>query len=203
MRNTLRNHILVLIVTTLPILSFAQSNFTSSVADSTDIKGQFEYLYKKSNSFEQYKVIPIVAYNTLKQNATDSIQMYQKKVADHINEINNLNNKLETSNTEISRLKEELEAALDTKNSIKLLGIPTNKNAYRLFMWIVIFCLVIASMVLFLMYKRGHRVVKEARIRLQEVQEDFEKHRKNAIAREQALGHELQTFKLRHSSGRN
>jgi len=198
MMNTLKNHILALIFSTLPILSFAQSNYTASVADSTDIKGQFEYLYKKSNTFEQYKVIPIVAYNTLKQNATDSIKRYQKEMTNHSKEISRLNNVLETNTAEIKQLKEELLTTQDSKNSIKLLGIDTNKNAYKLLMWTVIFCLIITSIILFLMYKRGHQVVKEARIRLQEVQEDFEKHRKNAIAREQALGHELQTFKLRN-----
>jgi len=196
--NTFRNQILVLIITTFPILTFAQNDFTSSVADSTNIKGQFEYLYKKSNTYEQYKVIPIVAYNTLKQNAADSIRMYKMEATNHLKEITNLNKKLETSITETKQLKEELLTTQDTKNSIKLLGIATNKNAYKLLMWLVIFCLIITSIILFLMYKRGHQVVKEARNRLQEVQDDFEKHRKNAIARQQELGHELMTFKLRN-----
>ncbi len=196
--NTLRNHLLVIIFATLPILTFAQNNFTASIADSTNIKGQFEYLYKKSNTFEQYKVIPIVAYNTLKQNATDSIQMYKREVTKHLKEITSLNNKLEASTTEIKQLNEELSTTQNTKDSIKLLGIATDKNLYKLLMWGAIFCLIITSTILFLMYKQGHQVVKNARTRLKEVQDDFEKHRKNAISREQALGHELQTFKLRN-----
>lgn len=196
--NILRNHILVLIITAIPMLTFAQNNVVATVADSTDIKEQFEYLYKKSNTFEQYKVIPITSYNTLKQNATDSIQMYKKEVTDHLKEITSLNTKLETGNTEIKQIKEELATAQDSKNSIKLLGMATDKNAYKLLMWGVIFGLIITSVILYLMYKRGHQVVLEARTRLKEVQEDFEKHRKSAISREQALGHELVTYKLRH-----
>lgn len=112
--NAIRKYLLVIIITAVPILSFAQSNLIASVSDSNDIKGQFEYLYKKSNSFEQFKVIPI------------------------------------------------------------------------------------NSTILFLMYKRGHQVVMDAKIRLKEVQEDLENLRKSGILREQKLGHELISYKLKH-----
>lgn len=198
MMTTIRSHILILIIIAFPILTFAQKDFTASVADSTGINGQFEYLYKKSNTFGQYKVIPIVAYNTLRQNTTDSIKMYKKEVTNYVKEVDSLNIKLGASSAEIKQLKEELATTLDTKNSIKLLGMATDKQSYKLLMWGVIFGLTFTCVILYLMFKRGHRVVKESKIRLNEVQEEFEKHRKNAISREQALGHELMTYKMRH-----
>ncbi|BBE19305.1 hypothetical protein AQPE_3485 [Aquipluma nitroreducens] len=198
MSNTLRKHLLALIITAVPMLTFAQSNLIASAADSTDIKGQFEHLYKKSNTFEQHKVIQISDYNTLKQNATDSIRKYKKEVTNHLQEINSLNTKLEASNTMVTQLKEELSTTQNMQDSVSLLGMEVNKNAYSLIMWGVIFCMAIISTILFLMYKRGHQVVKEAKTRLIEVQEDLEKLRKSAIAREQKLGHELQTYKMRH-----
>lgn len=198
MINTLEKHLLVIIITVLPILIFAQSNLIASAADSTDIKGQFEYLYKKSNTFEQFKVIPINSYNTLKQNATDSIRLYKKEATIHLNETNSLNNKLESSNTEITQLKEELSTTQNMQNSIKLLGMAVSKNAYRLIMWGVIFSLAIFSTILFLINKRGHQVVINARTRLKEVQEELEKLRKSGILREQKLGHELTSYKLNH-----
>lgn len=198
MINTFRKHLLVIIITAVPILTFAQSNVIASVADSTDIKGQFEKLYKKSSTYEQNKVIQISGYNTLKKNATDSIRMYKKEATDHLQETSSLNNKLETNNTEITQLKEELSTTQNMQNSIKLLGMAVSKKAYGLIMWGVLFCLAIISTILFLMYKRGHLVVTEARTRLKEVQEDIEKLRKSAILREQKLGHELQSYKLNH-----
>lgn len=195
---TVRNHLLAMIIAAFPTLTFAQNNVAASVTDSTNIQGQFEYLLKKSSTYQQFKVIPIAGYNLLKQNTTDSIKKYKQEVTDHRKEIADLNNKLETSNNEIQQLKEELSAAQDTKNSIRLLGMATNKKAYKLLMWGVIIGLSVTGLILYLLYKRGHQVVREARTRLQEVQEDFDKHRKNAIAREQALGHELQTYKMRH-----
>ena len=198
MINTLRRHLLVIIITVVPILTFAQSNLTAPAADSTHIKGQFEYLYKKSNTFEQYKVISINSYNTLKQNATDSIRLYKKEATIHLNETNSLNNKLETSNTEMTQLKEELSTTQNMQNSISLLGMAVSKKAYSLIMWGIIFSLAFMSVILFLMFKQGHNVVKEAKTRLKELQEDIEKLRKSGISREQALGHELMSYKLSH-----
>ncbi|MBW8333842.1 MAG: hypothetical protein K0M40_17600 [Prolixibacteraceae bacterium] len=198
MMNTLRKYLLVIMIIAVPLLTFAQGNFIASVSDSTDIKGQFEYLYKKSNTFEVYKVIPINSFNTLKQNATDSIKLYKKEATVHLNETNSLNAKLEASNAEISRLKEELSATQNMQNSVKLFGIGIDKKAYNLIMWGVVFFLAVFSTVLFLMYKRGHQVVKDAKTRLEEVKEDLEKLRKSGILREQKLGHELITYKLRH-----
>jgi len=196
--NTLRKYLLVIITTAIPILTFAQSNFIASAADSTDIKGQFEHLYKKSNTFEQYKVILISDYNTLKKNSTDSIRMYKKEATNHLLETNSLNNKLETSNAEVKQLKEELSTTQNMQNSINLLGMAVNKSAYSLIMWGAIFCLAIISTVLFLMYKRGHLIVIEAKTRLKDVQEDLEKLRKSAILREQKLGNELMSYKRNH-----
>lgn len=198
MSDTLRKYLLVIIISSVPILTFAQINSIASAKDSTDIKGQFEQLYKKSNTFEQHKVIQISDYNKLKQNATDSIRTYKKEAINRLNEKNSLNNKLETINAEVAQLKEELSTTQNMQNSINLLGMAVNKKAYSLIMWGVIFCMAIISTVLFLMYKRGHQVVKEARTRLKEVQEDLEKHRKSAILREQALGNELMSYKRNH-----
>ena len=195
MISTLRKHLLVIIISVVPILTFAQSDL---IEDSTHIKGQFESLYKKSNTFEKYKVISINSYNTLKQNATDSIRLYKKEATIHLSKTNSLNDKLGTSNTEITQLKEELSTTQNMQNSISLLGIAISKKAYSLIMWGVVFSLAFTSVILFLMFKRGHLVVKEAKIRLKEVQEDIEKLRKSGISREQALGHELMSYKLNH-----
>jgi hypothetical protein len=198
MINPLRYYLLLIITTYVPILTYAQSNSIPPPTDSTGIKGQFEYLYKKSKTFEQYKVIQISDYNKLKQNATDSIQMYKKEATKQLNETKSLDNKLETINAEVTQLKEELSTTQNMQNSINLLGIAVNKRTYSLIMWGVILCMAIVSIVLFLMYKRGHQVVKDARTRLNEVQEDFEKHRKSAILREQKLGNELMSYKRNH-----
>lgn len=198
MTNQLRKQLLVLLIAIIPLFTFSQSNLVASVADSADIKGQFEYLFKKSNSFDQHKVISINSYNSLMKNATDSIRLYKKEATTHLIETNRLNAQLETTNSEITQLKEELLTTQTMQDSISLLGIAVSKKAYSLIMWGLILALAITCVALFLMFKQGHQVVKESRTRLLEVQDDLEKLRKSAIAREQALGQELTIYKLNH-----
>jgi len=194
----LRKYLLVITITAVPIITFAQNNVITTVADSTDIKGQFEKLYKKSNTYEQNKVISINDFNTLKKNSTDSIRMYKKEATNHLQETNSLKSKLETSITEFTQLKEELTTTQNLQNSINLLGIEVSKKTYSLIMWGVTFCLAIISTILFLKYKRGYLVVSEAKARLKEVQEELEKLRKSGILREQMLGNELMSYKRNH-----
>jgi len=111
MIDSLSKCLLGIIVTTITLLTIAQSNDIASVADSTDIKGQFEKLYKKANTYEQNKVILISDFNTLKKNSTDSIRMYKKEATSHMQETNSLKSKLKTYNTEFTQLKEELSTA--------------------------------------------------------------------------------------------
>jgi hypothetical protein len=198
MINPLRKYLLVIIIITIPILTFAQSKLIASATDSTDIKGQFESLYKKSNTYEQNKVIQISDYNTLKKNSTDSIRMYKKEATSHLQETNSLKSKLETNDTELAQLKEELTTTKNMQDSLNLLGMEVNKKSYSLIMWGVVFCMAIISTVLFLMYKRGLLVVNEARTRLKEVLEELEKLRKSGILREQMLGNELMSYKRNH-----
>jgi len=198
MINSIRNHFLVIIITVVQLLIFAQSNLIASTSDSTNIKGQFEYLYKKSNNFQTYKVIPITSYNTLKQNATDSIRLYKKEAINHLNEAKSLNDKLETSNAEITQLKEELLKAQNMQNNISLIGIEVSKKTYSLIVWGIIIGLSLISIIMFLMFKQGHQTVKEAKTRVKELQEDLEKLRKSGILREQTLGQELTIYKLNH-----
>lgn len=198
MTNPLLKYFLVILITVVPIVTFGQSTLTAAAADSTNIKGQLESLYKKSTTYQQNKVIPINSYNTLKKNVTDSIRWYKKEATNHLNETISQKNKLETSQTEITQLKEELATTQNNQNSIILLGMAVSKKAYSLILWGVIFTLALICVILFLVFKHGHLVVKEAKTRLIEVQADLEKLRKNAIAREQALGQELTIYKLKH-----
>jgi hypothetical protein len=198
MINTIKKHLIVLIITALPLLSLAQGTIVASAADSTSIKAQFDKVYKKSNTYEQNKVVSIRDYNSLRQNATDSIRSYKKEATGRLLENSGLSNKLETSNAEITQLKQELTTAQNTQNSVSLLGIEVAKKSYNIIMWGIIFCLAILSTILFLMFQRGHQLVIEASTRLKEVQDDLVKLRKNGIEREQKLGHELQSYKLNH-----
>ena len=195
-QGSLRKCLLGLVILISPFLSWG----IEAISDTTDIKGQFEYLYKTSNRYEQYKVILIDAYNQLKENSLDSINMYKSEINGLQNEINGLNNDLFTQKDEIEQLNDRLESALNAENSIGLLGVQITKGVYNLIMWVLVLILSGISVIVMLLYKRGHQVVRSTKERLAEVKQEFETHRKNTLVREQKLARELMDVKLKHKS---
>ena len=195
-QGSLRKCLLGLVILISPFLSRG----IEAISDTTDIKGQFEYLYKTSNRYEQYKVILIDAYNQLKENSLDSISMYKSEINGLQNEINGLNNDLFTQKDEIEQLNDRLESALNAENSIGLLGVQITKGVYNLIMWVLVLILSGISVIVMLLYKRGHQVVRSTKERLAEVKQEFETHRKNTLVREQKLARELMDVKLKYKS---
>ena len=67
-----------------------------------------------------------------------------------------------------------------------------SKSTYNLFIWSLVGGLIILTALSFLLFKRSHLVTKETKVRLDEVREEFDSHRKNALIREQKLARKLQ-----------
>lgn len=202
MKETLHKYLFGFLILTIPTFIFAQSRSIESVLDSTSLQGQFDYIYSKSNTYQNYKVVKISSLNALKQNSLDSIKQYKDQISNNLKNIDKLNSDLSARNTEITNIKEELSATKDAQDSISFLGMQITKGAYNTIMWGVIFCLLAISAILFSLYKRGYHVVKTTKTRLVEVQEDLENLRKNALVREQKLARELMDFKLKNRSSR-
>ena len=191
-----------LVMLFVPSVIIAQSWSLEAVSDTINLQDQFDYVYQKSNTYEQYKVVKMSSLKLLKQNSLDSIKLYKDQISNHLQEINKLNANLTARNTEIKDLKEELAATQNSKDSISFLGMEISKGAYNSIMWIIVLILAVLSVVLFSLYKRGHQVVKATKKRLAEVQDDLEKLRKNALVREQKLARELMDYKLKNKSSR-
>ncbi len=202
MRKNLSRYLLILSFTLFINAVEAQTQSFKSAFDTLAVSNQFEHLYSKSNSFEEYKVISKSGYNLLKKNSLDSIQMYKQEADSHLQEINALKSNLNSTNSEIANLKGELTSTQQLKDSISFLGANISKGSYNAIVWGLIIALALLSVVLFSMFKRGHQVVKSTKARLAEVQEDLEKLRKNALVREQKLARELMDYKLKHKPNR-
>lgn len=198
MKQILSKYLIVVILISVPIINFAQGRSPETAFDTLNVRGQFEHLYKSSNRFEEYKVIPISGYNALKQNSLDSIQMYKQEADSHLQEISSLKNNLNNTNTEIDSLQQKLTETQQAKDSISFIGIDLSKNTYNAIMWGIVIILAAVSLILLSLYKRGHQVVKSTKARLAEVQEDLETLRKNSLVREQKLARELMDVKLKY-----
>ena len=116
----------------------AQTTNFKAANDSLDLGKQFDFLYKKSNRYQEYKVMSIVGFNELKKNSLDSIEVYSKQITTLDKEITGLNQKIGEQEAKIESVTNELNETKMLQDSMSLLGINFSKEAYNSIMWGII-----------------------------------------------------------------
>ncbi|WP_245574766.1 tRNA (guanine-N1)-methyltransferase [Gaetbulibacter saemankumensis] len=160
--------------------------------NSGTIDNQFEYVIRKSNNYQDYKVIKKTWLYALKAHTIDTLNAVHKNLADTQAVVTNQSN-------EISELKQKLDATQNTldetnleKDSMALFGMQMSKGNYNMLMWLIIASLL--GLLLFFIYKfkNSNIITKEAKKALAEIEEEFDEHRKIALEREQKVRRQLQ-----------
>ncbi len=161
------------------------------------IQEQFDYVIKKSSSYEDFKVVRLKSLNQLKSHASDSILQLRNAQKISQREIRAGIQKIDSLNAIVSDVRGQLQAAVKSKNALVFLGMELGKTLYNSIMWALVFILMAITIGMFLMFKRGHHVTKETKTRLAEVEAEFENHRKTALRREQKLARELMDERMK------
>lgn len=150
------------------------------VQDTASLEQQFKYILDKTRIYEGYRAIRNDVYLKMQKNALDSLNQ-------HILNEQRLRSQLDQSNSEINKLKSDLDLisgerdeAIRNKDSMKFLGINVSKTLYNSVMWFVILGLVILVTILFISFRRAHIVTREVKEELNSLQEEYESHRKSS-----------------------
>lgn len=165
---------------------------TSQTTVDNTIDGQFRDVYKKSNNYQEYKVVLKSAYGTLHSNVLDSVKRLK-------NDISKLNTELTSKNSSISNLEKEntetktkLDEALSKEDSISLLGIQLSKGMYSIILFAIITILLLTLLFFIYKFNNSNVLTKEAKANLQEAEEELTLFRKKSLEREQKLRRQLQ-----------
>ena len=160
--------------------------------NSGTIKSQFDYLYKKSGSYQEYKVVKKTFFHKIKGNVLDSLKNIKTELANtkqivvtQGNEINSLKNDLKTTNDNLTNVTKE-------KDNIKFLGIPLTKSVYNSILWSIITGLIVFLFVFIFKFKASNTITKQANKLLAETEEEFDGYRATSLEREQKVRRELQ-----------
>lgn len=165
---------------------------TRTFIDSGSVNNQFDYLIDKSYRYKNFKNVDITWLQKLKANVADSLNASQKEIngasillRSQKNTIDSLKSSLSDSTNTISNLEGEIQ-------SISLLGIQFKKATFKMILFTIIGALVFFLVIFMGKYKRSNNVTKETKNNLNEVEEEFESHRKRALEREQKVMRKLQ-----------
>lgn len=156
------------------------------------IDNQFEYVIRRSNNYQDYKVIKKKWLYELKAHTLDTLKAIHKTldetqaiVTTQSNEINGLKDQLASTNATLTSTKEE-------KDNMSLFGMPMSKSAYRSIMWSVIGALLLLLLTFIYKFNKSNTVTRQSKQALSDIEEEFEEHRRNALEREQVVRRQLQ-----------
>ncbi|GGW65128.1 hypothetical protein DFQ11_1028 [Winogradskyella epiphytica] len=186
---------LILLVT----LSFQNINAQTEVEqeeklslNSGTIDNQFEFVIRRSNSWQDYKTVKKSWLYTLKAHTLDSLKAVHKDLSDTQAIVNSQTAEIESLKEKLSSTESTLNATNEEKDNISLFGILMSKANYKVLMWSIIGGLFALLLVFIYKFKGSNSATREAKLKLDEVETEFEEHRRNALEREQKVRRQLQ-----------
>ncbi|MEX2350206.1 MAG: hypothetical protein WD554_04950 [Flavobacteriaceae bacterium] len=178
-KNTFPIYILLCITT----FGFSQSENT--------LESQFEDVYNSSNNYQEFKVVKRTDLNSLKKSALDSIAVYKNALVQMQGELESQQIELGLIKTNLDETNEKLANAEQRENDISFLGIQTSKSAYNGVVWTIIIALAVILFLFVYKFKNSNVVTRETKIKLDELEKEFELHRQRTLEREQQLNRKL------------
>lgn len=182
---------------TLLLFSFNVSAQTTNVEskgslNSGSIDSQFDYLYRKSPKWEDYRSVKVNMLFKFKKNVSDSLELGRAKFKQANTTISIQKNEIETLKADLSKTNENLTSVTEEKDSISFIGIPLSKTGYNTILWSIIAGLT-AALVLFIgKFRMSNSITVQAKDSKAEIDEEFDSYRQRSIEREQKLRRELQ-----------
>ena len=156
------------------------------------IDNQFEFVIRRSNSWQDFKVIKKNWMYTLKAHTIDSLNALHKQ-------LDSTRSVVSQQKTEIGELRDNLnntQSTLDAtnleKDSMKLFGMQMSKGAYNTLLWSIIAGLFTLLLVFIFKFRSSNAITRAAKRSLEETELEFEEHRRVALEREQKVRRQLQ-----------
>ncbi|NVJ87194.1 MAG: hypothetical protein HWE15_12860 [Algoriphagus sp.] len=190
MRSLKGSLLLCLFLISISLSAQSTSEEQGSLQSGT-IDSQFDYLYRVSNNYQEYKVVRRSYLDQLKSNILDSIQTMRGEVLEMKQEVQSRQDSIQSIQAVLNQTEAEKQEAIAAKDNFTFLGLGIHKAVYSTFMWILVGALAVALAFFSFKYFRSFSKIKRAEKDLMDLQEEFEQHRKNTLERERKLKREL------------
>jgi tetrahydromethanopterin S-methyltransferase subunit B len=176
---------LLVFLFSINIIGFSQNTDNS-------IEDQFTKVIDKSNSYKEFKVIKKAKLKVLRKNILDSIALLENTIDTTQEAIEKLQSQINALTQNLGTTKKNLSESIEKENGLDFLGIRTNKTTYNIVLWSIVFGLISLLALIFVKHKRNQTITKETILKLDEVETEFEAHRKKTLTNEQLLRRKLQ-----------
>lgn len=165
--------------------------------NSGSIDSQFEYIFKKSGNFkgvngQKYEAVKYTSLLTLKAHVLDSLKTTYAKLNTSEETVENQKQEIESLKGQLQNTQTTLDETEAEKNSMTLFGMQLGKTNYNVLMWSIVAALFALLIFFILKFKGSNSLTRDAKLKLEEVEAEFEEHRRIALEREQKVRRQLQ-----------
>lgn len=173
--------------------------------NSGTIDSQFEYIFKKSGNFkgtngQKYEAVKYAWLLTLKAHVLDSLKTTYTKLESSEKVVGTQAKEIEDLKAKLGNTQNNLDQTNTEKNNMALLGMQTSKTNYNVIMWSIVAGLLAFLLFFIYKFKGSNSATRDAKHKLDEVETEFEEHRRNALEREQKVRRQLQDELNKHKS---
>lgn len=181
------------------LTSFSQTKQSEDILslNSGTIDNQFEYVFKKSGNFkgtngQAYEAVKRSMLITLRAHTIDSLKTLKEKLGNSKNTVKTQQKEISDLKSNLSNTQSNLDKTNTEKNNMALFGMQMSKTNYNVLMWTIIAGL-LALLILFIYkFKNSNAITRNAKKALEEIEEEFDDHRRTALEREQKVRRQLQ-----------
>ncbi|WP_194768534.1 tRNA (guanine-N1)-methyltransferase [Tamlana sp. I1] len=200
----IKSTLLIVFTCLISLHSFSQTDDIDEdklSLNSGTIDSQFEFVIRRSNKYQDYKVVKKNWLYTLKAHTLDSLNAVHKDLLETQAVVKNQNQEILDLKESLSNTQMDLDKTNTEKDNMALFGLQMGKANYNVLMWSIIGILI--AFLAFFIYKfnNSNAVTKEAKQNLAEIEEEFEEHRRSALEREQKVRRQLQDELNRQKKG--
>ncbi|MCA0152738.1 tRNA (guanine-N1)-methyltransferase [Winogradskyella vincentii] len=165
--------------------------------NSGTIDSQFEYIFKKSGNFkgvngQKYEAVKYTSLLALKAHVLDSLKTTYAKLNTSEETVENQKQEIESLKSQLQNTQTTLGETEAEKNSMALFGMQLGKTNYNVLMWSIVAALFALLIFFILKFKGSNSLTRAAKLKLEEVEAEFEEHRRIALEREQKVRRQLQ-----------
>jgi hypothetical protein len=168
----------VLAVTLLRVTG--QSTGMPDVFLKYSLKDQMNFLDEHTKIYDNYRAIREDMFQKLKGNVSDTLSSVNNKILGLNRTKSSLNHTIDSLKLNLEATKTSLDDVTKSKNSISVIGIEINKMTYNKFMWTVLFILVAALIIGYVVFRRNLIAIANTKNEFQELKIEFEAYRKTS-----------------------
>ncbi len=126
----------------------------------------------------------------------DSVEALEKLNENSKSQILTLNNELRQSQARVQEIQSKLDESIKNQDSITVFGMLVHKSTYAFVLYSIIIGLLVVAGFVFLLFKRSNKITTQCKKDFNELKEEYESHKKNALDRYTKINMELHKTRL-------